>query len=50
MPIDESEADEMRWESFYRKRYFNNLAAHPDCRDPAHPPCELCDEENEDDN
>ena len=51
-PIDESEADEMRWEDFHRRQYQLNLAAHPDCRDPDHPPCELCeeDEENEDDN
>ena len=45
--IDPQEAREMRWEDFYRKRYESHLSSHPDCRDPDHPGCELCDEENE---
>jgi hypothetical protein len=47
--IDASEADEMRLEDLYLRRYRNQLANHPDCRDPDHPTCELC-EENDDDN
>jgi hypothetical protein len=46
-PIDQSEADEMRAEDFYRRQYQLDLASHHDCRDPDHPGCELCEEENE---
>lgn len=46
--IDPSEADEMRLEAMLERRYRNLLANHPDCRDPDHPTCELC-EENDDD-
>jgi hypothetical protein len=46
--IDASEADEMRLEDLYLRRYRTQLANHPDCRDPDHPTCELC-EENDDD-
>ena len=50
MPLDESDLDYMKAEDFHRRRYQSNLAAHPDCRDPAHDGCELCeDEENDDD-
>jgi len=47
--IDESEANEIRLEVMYLRRYNNQLLNHPDCRDPDHPTCELCDEENDDD-
>ena len=51
MPLDESDIDYMKAEDFHRRQYQLNLAAHPDCRDPAHDGCELCeeDEENDDD-
>lgn len=49
MPLDESDIDYMKAEDFRRRQYQLNLAAHPDCRDPAHEGCELC-EENDDDN
>jgi len=45
--LDESDLDNMRAEDFYRRRYQANLASHHDCRDPDHPGCELCEEENE---
>ena len=45
--IDPSEAEEMRLEDLHLRRYRNQLANHPDCRDPDHPTCELC-EENDD--
>ncbi len=45
--IDQSEADEMRAEAFYRRQYQLNLASHHDCRDPDHPGCELCEEDEE---
>lgn len=48
-PIEESEANEIRLEAMYLRRYNNQLLNHPDCRDPDHPTCELCDEENDDD-
>lgn len=47
MPIDELDANEMRWEDFHRRQYQLDLANHHDCRDPDHPGCELCKEENE---
>jgi hypothetical protein len=47
MPIDELDANEMRWEDFHHRRYQANLASHHDCRDPAHPGCELCEEDDE---
>jgi hypothetical protein len=47
--IDESEADEMRLEDLHQRRYRFQLLNHPDCRDPDHPTCELCNEENDDD-
>ena len=46
--IEESEANEIRLEAMYLRRYNNQLLNHPDCRDPDHPTCELC-EENDDD-
>ncbi len=45
--LDEADLDYMRAEDFYRRRYQANLASHHDCRDPDHPGCELCEEENE---
>ena len=48
MPINETDLEEMRWEEFHRRQYQLRFNAHPDCRDPDHPPCELC-EENDDD-
>lgn len=50
MPLDESDLDCMKAEDFHRRRYQADLASHHDCRDPDHPGCELCEEENEDDN
>jgi len=47
--LHESESDEMRLEDLYLRRYRFQLLNHPDCRDPDHPTCELC-EENDDDN
>jgi len=48
MQLDESDLDYMRAEDFHRRRYQANLASHHDCRDPDHPGCELCEEENDD--
>ena len=48
MPLDEADLDYMRAEDFHRRRYQANLASHHDCRDPDHPGCELCEEENDD--
>jgi hypothetical protein len=48
MILTEQEAREMRWEDFRRRQYEMQLSAHPDCRDPDHIGCELCDEENDD--
>jgi hypothetical protein len=48
-PIDESEAEEIKAEALHQRRYRFQLLNHPDCRDPDHPTCELCNEENDDD-
>ena len=47
--IDDSEAEEIKAEARHLRRYQYLLSQHPDCRDPEHPTCELC-EENDDDN
>lgn len=49
MPLDETDIDYMKAEDFHRRQYQLNLAAHPDCRDPAHDGCELCEEDEEND-
>lgn len=49
MRLNEDEIDQMKAEDFHRRRYQSNLAAHPDCRDPAHEGCELCEEDEEND-
>ena len=54
MRIDDYDYDDeleyLRNEDRARKRYQYALMQNPDCRDPDHPGCELCDEEeNEDD-
>ena len=44
-------ADE-RAEAAFQRRHRNTLMRHPDCRDPDHPGCEACSEdetEGEDD-
>ena len=46
--IDDSEAEEIKAEARLERRYRFQLLNHPDCRDPDHPTCELC-EENDDD-
>jgi len=48
-PIDDSEAEEIKAEARLERRYRFQLLNHPDCRDPDHPTCELCNEENDDD-
>ena len=48
-PIDDSEAEEIKSEARHLRRYQHLLSLHPDCRDPDHPTCELC-EEHDDDN
>lgn len=49
--LDESDIDCMKAEDFYRRRYQSELSAHPDCKDPEHPGCEFCEdnEESQDD-
>lgn len=45
---DDSELYELRREWMAERRRKSLLAAHPDCRDPDHPGCEhCCDEEAE---
>lgn len=44
----DDELDDLRAEDRARKRYQMALMYHPDCRDPDHPGCENCTEENDD--
>ena len=48
MEFDEDEMNDLRAEDRARKKYQRALMLNPDCRDPDHPGCDLC-EENEDD-
>lgn len=41
------ELDELRAQTRAENRYRNALIAHPDCRDPDHPGCALCADEEE---
>lgn len=42
------ELDELRAEANAERRRRNALISHPDCRDPDHPGCQMCaDEEAE---
>ena len=43
--IDDETIDDYAWE----RRQERRLAAHPDCRDPAHPGCEYCADRDDDD-
>lgn len=43
----DDDLDDLRAEDRARKRHMYALMRNPDCRDPDHPGCELC-EENED--
>lgn len=39
--------EELRAQDRYERRYQAHLMSHPDCRDPDHPGCEHCEEEEE---
>lgn len=42
--FDESEAADLAAEDRAQRAYLGRLLRHPDCRDPDHPGCELCEE------
>lgn len=39
----DDELDDLRMQARFERRYHNDLARHPDCRDPDHPGCEACE-------
>lgn len=43
-----AEQDDLRAEQRAKNRYGMELARHPDCRDPDHPGCESCQDQEED--
>lgn len=45
--FDESdcEAEELRGQRTYERRYNQRFLSHPDCSDPDHPGCENCRED-----
>lgn len=45
---DDDERAELAAQARANKRYLNRLARHPDCRDPDHPGCSSCMDEDED--
>jgi hypothetical protein len=47
MKISEEKAEKIKKENQLRREYQFALSAHPDCKDPDHPGCEFC-EDNED--
>ena len=42
------EIEDLRAEDRARKMHQARLRYHPDCRDPDHPGCELCEEDEDD--
>lgn len=46
--IDEYELEELREEDRAKRRYEARLARNPDCRDPDHPGCTKCMEDDHD--
>ena len=47
--LDEIEIESLKAQDRYERRYRSHLWAHPDCRDPDHPGCEMCWEDEEED-
>ncbi len=44
---DDPEVEELRAQSRFERRYQADLARHPDCRDPDHPGCPQCEDEDD---
>lgn len=44
---EEDYRDDLRADDAHKRRYRNKLTAYPDCRDPAHPGCDKCEEDEE---
>lgn len=45
--FDEADAQEAAAQDRFERNYNRQYMAHPDCRDPDHPGCELCMEDDE---
>jgi hypothetical protein len=45
---DDYEVEELRMQRRWDRQRYNKLARHPDCRDPDHPGCEACCEDDND--
>lgn len=45
--MDEMERDDLMMAERWNRRYAQRLAASPDCRDPDHPGCEWCNDNEE---
>lgn len=39
--------EDERQEALFQRRYQARLSSHPDCRDPDHPGCEGCEEQED---
>lgn len=46
---DEYEIRDQQEQQNHRRRYLNKLHAHPNCLDPDHPGCPLCEDEEDED-
>ena len=46
--INEYDVEELRAQDRFERQYKSHLWAHPNCRDPDHPGCDMCEEEEDD--
>lgn len=45
---DEYDIEELKAQDRHERRHRSMLMAHPNCRDPDHPGCDLCEEVDDD--
>lgn len=45
---NDDELDDLRMQARHERRQRNDLARHPDCRDPDHPGCKACEGDDDD--
>lgn len=46
--MDEYDIEELKAQDRHERRYRGMLMAHPSCRDPDHPGCDLCEDDEDD--
>jgi hypothetical protein len=48
--IDEYEVEELKAQDRFERNYSRALLRNPNCRDPDHPGCDMCEEDEDDTN